>query len=138
MSGCDNPAENLIATDTEQKCAAAEYLDVKYYYYNRMYFDANKATLCPSPWRVPLVSDFTALIEAVTFNDLPTHWPLCGYIYDGTPQPENDPENPRQLLMLASDQEAYFEYNSGNSHYTVNTGAYWLKHGLAVRCVLGE
>jgi hypothetical protein len=136
MSGCDNPATDLIATLTEAKCAAAEYLGVKYYYYNRTYFNAHETTLCPSPWRTPLVSDFTALTETVAFNDLPTHWPLCGYIFDGVPQPDTDP---RQLLMLASDPDgAYFEYNSGNQAYGVVLEAIsWLKHGTPVRCVLG-
>jgi uncharacterized protein (TIGR02145 family) len=36
----------------------------KWYYYNWAYVQANKNTLCPSPWRVPSKDDFIALDRA--------------------------------------------------------------------------
>jgi hypothetical protein len=127
---CDKPASELVDSETEQGCAAAEYNGKKYYFYNRSYFTAHEATLCPSPWQTPLVSDYEALIKAVPFDDLSSYWAVCGYIHKGAPGAQG-----QQLLMFAHDQIAYFKYNTGNGDYGVEPNAYWMTHGVPVRCI---
>jgi uncharacterized protein (TIGR02145 family) len=46
-------------------CRSYTYNGIKYFYYNWAYMNANKGTMCPSPWHVPTSSDFTTLINCL-------------------------------------------------------------------------
>jgi hypothetical protein len=50
-----------------------------WYYYNWPYVNANKGTLCPSPWRVPSREDFDALVSNTTYSALSSAWGYGGY-----------------------------------------------------------
>jgi hypothetical protein len=128
---CDKPASELVHPASEPGCAAAEYEGKKYYFYNRPYFTAHEATLCPSPWKAPLKADFEALIKAVPYNDLPTYWAIPGRIHNKAIGAQGV-----ELLIFASDDLGYFSYNAQNaSIYNVEGNAYWMDHGIQVRCI---
>jgi uncharacterized protein (TIGR02145 family) len=59
ISTCDKPG--FTSSTTSAQCRSNTYNSVKYYYYNWPYVNANKNTMCSSPWRVPTVSDFINL-----------------------------------------------------------------------------
>jgi uncharacterized protein (TIGR02145 family) len=60
ISDCDKTS--FTNSNTSPYCRSYEYNDTVYYYYNWSYVNANKNSMCPTPWRVPSVSDFTNLI----------------------------------------------------------------------------
>jgi hypothetical protein len=103
------------------------------YYYNWPYVNANAATMCPSPWRVPSREDFVALVAATNATILETAWG-----YGGTAS---------MMMLSVSSQARYWSStedssNTSNAYslsYTsdeVNAEASVLKTmGHQVRCV---
>lgn len=93
-----------------------------YYYYNWAYVNANKNTMCLSPWRVPTKSDIDVLMEGEV-EDHANAWGFGGYAYGSS--------------VYLVNRQAYIWYSSG--------GYYWygydnqidatLSHGMQVRCV---
>jgi hypothetical protein len=64
---------------TEPQCCSYTEGDSTWYYYNWPYVNANKNTLCPSPWRVPTHEDFITLANNVDGRTLGTLWGYGGY-----------------------------------------------------------
>ncbi|MDR3184429.1 MAG: fibrobacter succinogenes major paralogous domain-containing protein [Prevotellaceae bacterium] len=63
----------------EPQCRSYAYEGKTYYYYNWPYVDANKATLCPEPWRVPALDDFKDLVRHTAPPTLQNEWGYGGY-----------------------------------------------------------
>jgi hypothetical protein len=55
------------------------YKGKTYYYYSWPYVDANKATMCPSPWRVPTEQDLETFSNNVSAAMVINAWELSGY-----------------------------------------------------------
>jgi uncharacterized protein (TIGR02145 family) len=58
------PACNISSfsnSSTVPQCRSATYNSVLNFYYNWSYVNANKNTMCPSPWRVPTANDLMIL-----------------------------------------------------------------------------
>jgi hypothetical protein len=93
-----------------------------YYYYNWAYVNANKAKMCPSPWRVPTSSDMDALLEGDA-NDHANAWGFGGYAYGSS--------------VYLVEKHAY-HWNSTGGYHWYGYGDMidlTLSHGLQVRCV---
>jgi hypothetical protein len=104
-----------------------------WYYYNWPYVNQNAGALCPSPWRVPTRTDFTALVGATNYTTLVAQWGYGGYagssMYYVSERAycwssTEDPNNTNIVYNLSY-------YNSGNL-----TVPYSSKDiGFQVRCV---
>jgi uncharacterized protein (TIGR02145 family) len=66
---------------TDSQCRSYTQNDSTWYYYNWAYVDANKATMCPDPWRVPSQSDFVTLANNTTAYALIDAWGYGGFAY---------------------------------------------------------
>ncbi|MDR3350942.1 MAG: hypothetical protein LBN98_04795 [Prevotellaceae bacterium] len=69
-------------TNEEPKADGRSYTEDghTWYYYSWPYVDAHKATMCPSPWRVPTTEDFFELLAAnAAAADLQAAWGYGGY-----------------------------------------------------------
>jgi hypothetical protein len=64
---------------TEPQCRSYSENGVTWYYYNWPYVNANKNTLCPSPWRVPDQYDLSVLGILTASIDMVEAWGLSGY-----------------------------------------------------------
>jgi uncharacterized protein (TIGR02145 family) len=62
IPACDHDA--YTNSNDVPYCRSYTTSGIKWYYYNWPYVNANKNTLCPSPWRVPSREDFIALDRA--------------------------------------------------------------------------
>jgi hypothetical protein len=102
-----------------------------WYYYNWAYVDANKHTLCPSPWRVPSENDYQILVLNTTLNTLINAWALSGYASGSSA------DNVGESAYYWSSTEdgttfAYDLYCDSGYLYVSNTGK---DNGFRVRCV---
>jgi uncharacterized protein (TIGR02145 family) len=77
---CDK--SNFTNSYTEPHCRSYTGSGNTWYYYNWAYVNANVATLCPSPWRVPSQSDFNTLVNNTTHSTLISDWGYGGYATD--------------------------------------------------------
>jgi hypothetical protein len=59
---------------TKPHCRSYTTEGKTYYYYNWPYVNVNAATLCPSPWRIPTIHDFKALMNNASPNVLNSAW----------------------------------------------------------------
>jgi uncharacterized protein (TIGR02145 family) len=50
---------------TTPYCRSYTYNGINYFYYNWAYVNANKGTMCPSPWHVPTITEFSALLSCL-------------------------------------------------------------------------
>ncbi|MDR2361171.1 MAG: hypothetical protein LBD91_00370, partial [Prevotellaceae bacterium] len=62
---CDRDREQYSYSNNIPDCHSYAHNGIKHYYYNWSYVDVYKDTMCPYPWRVPVLSDFTALISCL-------------------------------------------------------------------------
>jgi hypothetical protein len=104
------------------------------YYYNWAYVNANKSTMCPSPWRVPTKVDSDALVSATNYTALGNAWGYYGGAAIGS-------------SMNNTDLGAYYwsstEYSNAYNAYSVYyvRGGYlgvssdYKSNGYQVRCV---
>ncbi|MDR3180617.1 MAG: hypothetical protein LBT61_01645 [Prevotellaceae bacterium] len=122
-------------SDTEPQCR--NYADAEsgktFYYYNWPYVDANKNTMCPSPWRVPTRKDFDELVGTACANLLGKSWGYGGYAEGSS-------------LSLENSEAAYW---SNTEMYGYTNDAYYMFYhriglgvhakvkdvGMQVRCV---
>ncbi|MDR3184979.1 MAG: hypothetical protein LBT49_06220 [Prevotellaceae bacterium] len=79
---CDK--KTFEESDTEPQCRSYTNSETgkTYYYYNWPYVNANKAVMCPSPWRVPTKTDFedlTSYLSGETQTTLNTFGAVWGY-----------------------------------------------------------
>jgi hypothetical protein len=63
---------------TEPHCRSYTDGANTWYYYNWPYVNANKSTMCPSPWRVPTKEDFDLLADNASNSDLVAAWGYGG------------------------------------------------------------
>jgi hypothetical protein len=101
-----------------------------YYYYSWPYVDAHKSAMCPSPWRVPALSDYAILVEHVSSSELSSEWG-----FGGRAESSSMLYVPYYAYYWSSTEistnEAY-----GLSNGSTGLGVYTLKHlGFQVRCV---
>jgi hypothetical protein len=102
-----------------------------FYYYNWPYVDANKATLCPDPWRVPIEDDFDALVDVSTYSALADAWGCGGFAYGSS----------MNYVSTGADYWSSTEYGSGNAYslnyYSSGLGVSdnRMYYGFQVRCV---
>jgi hypothetical protein len=120
-------------SNTDPQCRSYTKDGKTWYYYNWAYVDANKATMCPDPWRVPTKEDFETLVSNTTASTLVSEWGYGGTcVSSGT--------------LYAQDGAAYYwsstEYDSGCVYELgygssdVNPQNYVGKYyGQQVRCV---
>jgi hypothetical protein len=101
------------------------------YYYNWPYVNANKSTMCPSPWRVPTQSDFNTLVSNTDATTLINIWgygglaSLTSILYSDT--------NSRYWSSMELDRTtAYCLYYDSNK---VNVSSSGRDYGEQVRCV---
>jgi uncharacterized protein (TIGR02145 family) len=59
IPGCNK--DDFNNSDDDPDCRSDNSSGTRYYYYNWPYVNANKATMCPAPWKVPAKDDFIAL-----------------------------------------------------------------------------
>jgi hypothetical protein len=120
---------------TEPQCRSYTEEGKTWYYYNWKYVNANKNTLCPSPWRVPTESDFSTLISdtTITYSTLIDAWGYGGYAL-GTSLFEVDTDafywsstanGTNYAYNLGLDRSGNLDLASGNHKY----------YGFQVRCV---
>ncbi|MDR1273908.1 MAG: hypothetical protein LBK12_05095 [Odoribacteraceae bacterium] len=127
MPDCNK--ESFEESETEPQGRSYRSGGKTYYYYNWAYVNANKNTMCPSPWRVPTRQDFERLYnldmdahQQATFEE----WGLGGYITDGS--------------VHDASSSAYFWSSSADAYYYCyfyGDHAENLSYpdGLQVRCV---
>jgi hypothetical protein len=63
VADCDK--ESFTASNTAPDCRSYTYNGIRYYYYNWVYVNNNKTTMCPSPWRVPSPTDFDTVMNCL-------------------------------------------------------------------------
>ncbi|MDR3350913.1 MAG: hypothetical protein LBN98_04635, partial [Prevotellaceae bacterium] len=81
MPDCDK-TDFEGGTDTTPKADGRRYTTGDghtWYYYSWAYVDANKSTICPSPWRVPATEDFAAIAANAPVADLTAAWGYGGF-----------------------------------------------------------
>jgi hypothetical protein len=76
ISDCNKTA--FTNSTTVPQCRSYTSGGKTYYYYNWAYVNANKATMCPDPWRVPEVWDFNDVVLVITTNTLSSAWGYGG------------------------------------------------------------
>jgi hypothetical protein len=78
ISDCNKP--DFTESYSDPQCRSYTEGANIWYYYNWPYVNQNASTLCPSPWRVPTSSDFSALVNSsVTSSTLISEWGYGGY-----------------------------------------------------------
>jgi uncharacterized protein (TIGR02145 family) len=130
-TACDK--ESFTNSYTDPQCRNYTESGETWYYYNWAYVDANKASMCPDPWRVPAQSDFNTLASNTTASALTDAWRYGGYT-QGSP------------VDLVSSRAYYWSstVDSGNAQYayylayydgTLGVTALYKVYGFQVRCV---
>jgi hypothetical protein len=135
-----NPAgcSGVSTLSTDNPPSQAQYKDrgTAYgYYYNWTCVSTYAAALCPSPWRVPDQSDFTALIDCTggtSSATLATSWqPLPGYC-GGSANWGVGAYAPFWSATPTTETDTYvLQFGPGGSGIT----SYGKSYGLSVRCV---
>jgi uncharacterized protein (TIGR02145 family) len=76
---CNNP--DFTQDWSNPQCSSHSEDGNTWFYYNWIYVNANKETMCPDPWRVPTQEDFTSLVDdaQVSAADLGEAWGFGGY-----------------------------------------------------------
>ena len=135
VAGCNK--SEFKGSTTEADCRSCDIEENTYYYYNYTYVKNNEATLCPSPWRLPKVSDANSLLEYIktTSDDDPIFPPVyTGYINSSGQLNQNY----WLILALFDDVSGDNQYeivvteNRSNSHMGTTANK---KHGYSIRCV---
>jgi hypothetical protein len=134
-------SDNLGESITEPHCYIYTYQEKVYHYYNFAYVTNNAATLCPSPWKVPAMSDATTLISGSP--DLLTAWgPGGNYNFQSNAVDEGAFANGSLLWTSTSagDYATFFGVVNWGTPGQLMVSEYGnpAVHGFQVRCVLGE
>jgi hypothetical protein len=78
MPNCDK--EDFKDSDISPQGRSYTSGEDTYYYYNWPYVNANKAKMCPSPWRVPSSADIDDLVVSdISAEQIITSWGLGGF-----------------------------------------------------------
>jgi hypothetical protein len=78
MPGCNK--QDFVIDYTNPQCRSYTSGTNIWYYYNWIYVNANKAAMCPDPWRVPTCDDFTALSSTAASARLIDAWGFGGFV----------------------------------------------------------
>jgi uncharacterized protein (TIGR02145 family) len=70
--------ETFEDSDTDPQCRSYTEDGKTWYYYNWAYVDANKATMCPDPWRVPTREEFNNFVSNTTYSMVTDAWGYGG------------------------------------------------------------
>jgi hypothetical protein len=117
---------------TKPQCRSYTSGTSTWYYYNWLYVNANAATLCPQPWRVPTRSDFDALVGVTTSSALADAWVYGGAASGGSMSNPSFAYYWSSTVYPSDTNFAYYLlYYSGN----LNVIAYNKYYGFQVRCV---
>jgi uncharacterized protein (TIGR02145 family) len=63
IAACDQTS--FTNNTTTPYCRSYTYNSIKYFYYNWAYVNANKDTMCPTPWHVPANDEFEYLLNCL-------------------------------------------------------------------------
>jgi hypothetical protein len=134
-----NPSNCSSTTTLSKPPPSAQYLvgSNGRYYYNWTCVDAAQATLCPYPWRVPLLSDFNTLISALGGNiqtardALKAAWEYGGDVGDGTIYGETS----RAWYWSLSGSDINGAYGFTYTSTYILTQINQIAGGFQVRCV---
>jgi hypothetical protein len=114
-----------------QCCSHAEEGAETRYYYNWAYVNANAATLCPSPWRVPTSSDFSALTSNTSYSTLINIWGYGGYAFSTAMMSVGTSADYWSATTYDSDNAYHLKYDE--DYLYVISGL--KRRGFQVRCV---
>jgi uncharacterized protein (TIGR02145 family) len=87
---------SFVDSYTDPQCRSYTENSTTWYYYNWPYVNVNAVALCPSPWRVPLQSDFGTLVSTLGGNTqsardaLIAAWGFTGYALGNSVYKESD------------------------------------------------
>jgi hypothetical protein len=141
-SECDKSLFGGNMTTSACRSYRSSVGDTVFFYYNWPYVDANAATLCPSPWRVPTYDDFVKLRENVTPATLIDEWGFGGVVW-GEPSGVNQisaMDNEANYWSADEDLQGtawgmkYYKTELGVSAF-VNVSDYTKHYGFQMRCV---
>jgi hypothetical protein len=119
---------------TGQQCRNSTSGTNMWYYYNWSYVNTNKDSLCPSPWRVPLVEDFRTLMNNTNSKTLAISWGYGG-LADSTSVNNTGSDALYWSSIESSTRRAYSLYfGTGNGVAGLQDSTY-KRNGFQVRCV---
>jgi hypothetical protein len=123
--------EDFTKSDTDPQCRSYIGDGNTWYYYNWPYVNANAATMCPSPWRVPAKEDFETLMHHFNHSALTDTWRYGGLAHDSFLYNTTSSANYWTSTEADTDDAYYWGYISGSLHLCGTN-----KHpGFQVRCV---
>jgi hypothetical protein len=150
MPGCDKEKidpvdfddfleELLSFSDPDPFCLSHAHGENIFYYYNWTYVDANKAKMCPSPWRVPARSDFNTLVGNTTYAALSSAWGFGGTTNGGMFSINEDVGAFYWSTTRYDDSAVYYlHYHSYWRDLEVDNDTIWDNYGYQVRCVCDQ
>jgi hypothetical protein len=121
-------------SDTEPHCRSYNGSEKFFYYYNWPFVNTYKDVMCPEPWRMPSLSDFSALLSNTAYSTLPHEWGYGGQATSGS----LDYVSTTAYLWSVTRGECYYNdcaqaLNYGSTSGT--TGNYSMYRGFQVRCI---
>jgi hypothetical protein len=122
---------SFINSNTDPQCRSYTYGGNTFYYYNWPYVSLNATTLCPSPWRVPSLSDFNILADNVTIATIIYAWGLGGHV--NGPEVYLERKNANYWSSTVDGNEPYYLLYNHNFLGVYNLVA--KSNGFRVRCV---
>jgi hypothetical protein len=132
--------DKAFARSESAVCGTYSDAGVTRYYYNWHYVDANKESMCPSPWRVPTSDDFDAILAATTGPDLTAAWGFGGRYNEWAEMNWNTEANPQGLLLWSATPDPENEakakdFNAVPGWDSWAVGSDSKMEGRQVRCV---
>jgi hypothetical protein len=122
---------SFTSSNTEPQCRSY----AGRYYYNWAYVNANKNTLCPSPWRVPTAEDFNSLGSHTTWPVLISEWGYGGDAYGSSMEGVSTYAYYWSSTQHPSSTSSAYRLFYRSSNLYVDT--YPKYYGFQVRCVAG-
>jgi hypothetical protein len=123
--------ETFENSNTDPKCRSYTENGKTRYYYNWAYIEANKATMCPNPWRVPTQQDFEQLANNTNADDLISAWGYGGYTW-GSSMSEVDSE---VIYWSSTEYDSIGAYLLLYKSGYLGVSATYKYTGFQVRCV---
>jgi hypothetical protein len=129
---CPDCDKEAFVVGAAADCRSVHTGTAVYYYYNWAYVNANKDKMCPSPWRVPTVTDFVVTATTpnyATLNSLGVH----GGYYDGSVKNVNT-----GAYIWSSTEDTGIGIRAGCMSFAYNSmsaGTIAQSSGMQVRCV---
>jgi hypothetical protein len=108
IAACDK--SSYLDSDTNPACRSYIWNNTKYFFYNWSYVNANKGSMCQTPWHVPTYNEFMTLRTCLGTTDL---------------EGKYFPENSTWGGSLSGRYTAALGHQSGGQ-----AGIYWASDGL--------